>query len=207
MTLALKKATTTKCPHDSGSWNCITISNLVTKCSVIQRILSGQTFTDILNLCCDLDLEHSNLIFHRAIQLMKLYYQIKFGCKPTSSLEDTTEIAIFWLYKPSLWPWHWTQWANFTAWHPGLWCCIIIPGLATKCSVVQKISSEQTFTISLNLRCDLDLESNNPIFHRTLRLLMVCYQTNFGCKRTSNLEDIVKKKIVMFWSYKPSLWP
>ena len=145
--------------------------------------------------------------FHRTLRLKMLYYQTKFGCKPTSSLEDTTEIAIFWLYKPSLWPWHWTQWANFTAWHPGLWCCIIIPGLATKCSVVQKISSEQTFTISLNLRCDLDLESNNPIFHRTLRLLMVCYQTNFGCKRTSNLEDIVKKKIVIFWLYTPSLWP
>ena len=133
------------------------------------------------------------------------YYQTKFGCKPTSSLEDTTEIAIFWLYKPSLWPWHWTQWANFTAWHPGLWCCIIIPGLATKCSVVQKISSEQTFTISLNLRCDLDLESNNPIFHRTLRLMMLYYQTKFGCKPTSSLEDATE--IVMFWWYKPSQWP
>ena len=36
---------------------------LVTKCSVIPKISSGQTFTDILNLCCDLDLKRSNLIF------------------------------------------------------------------------------------------------------------------------------------------------
>ena len=31
---------------------------------------------------------------------MMLYYQTKFGCKPTSSLEDATEMIIFWLYKP-----------------------------------------------------------------------------------------------------------
>ena len=29
------------------------------------------------------------------LQLMMLYYQTKFGCKPTSSLEDKTEIVIF----------------------------------------------------------------------------------------------------------------
>ena len=42
---------------NSGSWCCITTQNLVTKCSVSQKISSGQTFTDILNLCCDLDLK------------------------------------------------------------------------------------------------------------------------------------------------------
>ena len=101
VTLTLKIATTTKTfPHDSGSWCCITIPklwqnvlwfriaipNLVTKCSVIQKISSGQTFTDILNLCCDLDLKRSNPIFTRTLQLMILYYQTMFGCKPTSSL-------------------------------------------------------------------------------------------------------------------------
>ena len=30
------------------------------------------------------------------------------NCKQTSSSEDLTEIVIFWLYKPLLWPWHWT---------------------------------------------------------------------------------------------------
>ena len=38
------------------------------------------------------------------------------------------------------------------------------PGLVTKCSVVQKIWSRQTFTIILNLRCDLDLERRNTFF-------------------------------------------
>ena len=125
--------------------------------------------------------------FHRTLQLMMLYYQTKFGCKPTSSLEgtteivifwyqtkfvckltstleDTTEIVIFWLYKPLLWPWHWTQWINFSAWHFGFWCCITIPGLATKCSVVQKISSGQTLTNILKLCCDLG--GSKSIFQR-----------------------------------------
>ena len=39
--------------------------------------------------------------FHRTLWLMMLYYQTKFGCKSTSSVEDTTEIVIFWLYKSS----------------------------------------------------------------------------------------------------------
>ena len=72
----------------------------------------GCKFTAILNLCCDTDLECSKPIFHRTL---RLYYQIKFECKPTSSLEDTIEIVILslWLYKPSLQPWHWTKWTNF----------------------------------------------------------------------------------------------
>ena len=47
----------------SGSWCCITIPSLVTKCSAVQKISSGQRLTDILNFCCDLDLEYSNPIF------------------------------------------------------------------------------------------------------------------------------------------------
>ena len=34
-----------KTPHASGSWCCIAVPNLVTKCSVIQKISSGQTLT------------------------------------------------------------------------------------------------------------------------------------------------------------------
>ena len=66
VTLTLKIATTTTTKNSawhSGSWCCIAMTNLVTKCSVIQKISSRQIFTDILNLCCDLDLEHSNPIF------------------------------------------------------------------------------------------------------------------------------------------------
>ena len=121
---------------------------------------------------------------HRIFQLMILYYQIKFGCKLTSSLNDTTEIVILWLYKPLLWPWHSTKWTNFSAWHSGLWCCIIIQGLATKCSVVQKISSGQTFTNILNFRCDFDLARSNPIFpqdtpaYDAVLSYQICLQTD-----------------------------
>ena len=131
-----------------------------------------------------------------------LYYQTKFGCKPTSSLEDTAEIVISWLYKPSLWPWHSTKWTNFSAWHSGLWCCIPMPRLITKYSVVHELSRQaltfQTFTVTLTLNEGI------PFFHRTVWLMMLYYQTKFGCKWTSSLEDIVK--IVIFWLYKPSLW-
>ena len=162
------------------------------------------------------------------------YYKTKFGRKPTGSLEDTTEIVLFWLYRPLLWPWPWAQWTKFSARHSGLWCCITIPGLITKCSVVQKTSSGQTFTNILNLHCDLDLECKNPFFQRTLRLMMPYYRTKFGYKWTSSLEDIVKihrtlwlmmlyyqtksvckwtsslediVKIVIVWIYKHFLWP
>ena len=47
----------------SGSWCCIAIPNLVTKCSGIQKISSRQTYTNILNLCCDLDPERSTPLF------------------------------------------------------------------------------------------------------------------------------------------------
>ena len=90
-----------------------------------------------------------------------LYYQTKFGCKLTSSLEDTTEMVIIWLYKTLRWPWHWTKSTNFSARHSGLWWCISIPGLVTKCFVVQKILSRQTFTTICR---DLDLEHSNPFF-------------------------------------------
>ena len=146
---------------------------------------------------------------------MMLYYRTKFVCKQSNSLEGIVKIVIFWLYKPLLWPWHWTQWTNSSAWHFGLWCCITIPGLVTKCSVVQKISSRQTFTNILNLHCDLDLACSNPIFHRTLCLTMLYYQTKFGSKWTSSLEDIVKmdqqfrrySKNSHIWLYQPLLWP
>ena len=96
----------------SGSWCCITIPSLVMKCSEVQKILSGQTFTGILNLSCDLDPEHSNPIF---LQNTPVYdAKTKFGCKQTSNLEDKVEIIIFWLYKPSLWPWH-CVWRSKTA--------------------------------------------------------------------------------------------
>ena len=95
---------------------------------------------------------------------MMLYYQTKFGCKWTRSLEDREAIVIFWLYKPSLWPWYWRLLTNFSEWHSGSWCRITIPSLVSKWSAVQKISSGQSFTNILNLRCDLDLDCNNPTF-------------------------------------------
>ena len=110
--------------------------------------------------------------------------------------------SYIWSYKPLLWPWLWTQWTNFSAWHSGLRCCITIPGLVTKCSVVQKILSRQTFPNILNLCCDFDLECSNPFFfHKMLWFTMMYHQTKY-CKRISSSEETV-----IFRSYEPSLWP
>ena len=49
------------------------------------------TNTDILTLCCDLDLECSNPIFSQdtlAYVVMMMYHQTKFGCQSISSSED-----------------------------------------------------------------------------------------------------------------------
>ena len=59
--------------------------------------------------------------------------------------------------------------------------------------------SIRTNTDILNLCCYLDFESSNPFFfffHRSPQLMMLYYQTKFGCKQTSGLEDIVE--IVLF---------
>ena len=134
---------------------------------------------------------------------MMPYYQTKFGCKTTSSLEDIVKIVTFWLYKSSLWPWHWKQWTNIPAWHSGLWCCITIPGLATKCSVVQKILSRQTLTDISDLHCHLDLERSYSIFPQDTPAYdaVLLNQTKFSCKRTSSLEDRIR--IVFFFFLSP----
>ena len=53
-----------------------------------------QTFTDILTFAVSLTLNTAIQVFHRTLWLMMLYYQTKFGCKPTNSLEDKVEIVI-----------------------------------------------------------------------------------------------------------------
>ncbi len=62
VTLTLKTANNFCFAWHSGSFCSITIPCLVTKCFVVHKISSGQIFTDILNLRCDLDLERSNPI-------------------------------------------------------------------------------------------------------------------------------------------------
>ena len=63
VTLTLKTANNFCFTWHSGSFCCcVTIPRLVTKCFVVHKISSGQIFTDILNLRCDLDLERSNPI-------------------------------------------------------------------------------------------------------------------------------------------------
>ena len=144
------------------------------------------------------------LTIYMTLQLMMMHHNTKFGNEMFVGVEVSSgQTLTFWPFAVAL-----TLIAMiifFSTEHSGLWCCITTPSLVTKCSVVQKISSRQTFTDILNLCCDLDFECSNPVFHRTLQLMMLYYWNKFGCKWTSSLEDIVKT--VIFWLCKPLLWP
>ena len=58
----------------------------------------GQTLTDILNFCCDFDLERNNPFFPQDNPAYDAVLPTKFGCKRTSSSKDIVEIVIFCLY-------------------------------------------------------------------------------------------------------------
>ena len=84
---------------------------------MIHKISSRLTLIETFNLGCDTDLEHSNPIFSLDASLLTvIYHQIEFGCKTLNGLElikDIVETIIFWLYKPTLWPWPWRQNLSF----------------------------------------------------------------------------------------------
>ena len=143
--------------HDTDSWCCIAIPSLVTKCSVVQKILSRQTFIDMLNLHCALDLECSNHFFSTGHPAYNRVLSNQVGFKGASNWEDSknSHILIMKIVK---------QRTNFSTWHSGCCCCITVPSLVTKCSVVHKVSSGQTFIDIFNLHCDGDLEQSNPFF-------------------------------------------
>ena len=67
-----------------GPWCCITIPGLVT---AAEETSSRWTFTGILSLFCDLELDHNREIqsFHETIHLIMMYHQTKFSCKRISS--------------------------------------------------------------------------------------------------------------------------
>ena len=130
----------------------------------IEKISSRQTFTDILNLPCDLDLEHSNPFFpqdtpaYDAVLTNQVWLQTEQQFRRYnrhSHLLIISDLAVALTLNTV------NQFFCMALW-------LIMPHNHTrfghKCSVVQKISSKQTFTNILNLRCDRDLQCSNPIF-------------------------------------------
>ena len=74
---------------------------------VQQCISSKLTLTETFDLGSNIDLKHSNPSLDTSL-LMMIYPQTEFGCKRLTGLElikDIVETVIFWLYKPTLWPW------------------------------------------------------------------------------------------------------
>ena len=131
---------------------------------------------------CDLDLEDKKKI-RTTLWLMTLHHHTKFGNKMFCDSEDIIRTNIHW------------QWTNVFAWHSSLWRFITILGLVKnvlwfrRCRPDKHSRTFWTFTVTFTLNAVIQF------FHRTLRLMMLCYQTKFGCKRTSSLEATVKRVI------------
>ena len=140
VTLILRKQTNLFSWH-SSSRRCITLTSFLLKYHRGKHSLTFWTFSVTLTLNSWFN------FFHRALRLMMLYYQAKFGCKWANNLEDKSETAIFWLYKPLLWPWPWKKWMSLTCLtlHLMIWYTTI-PSLVKNSWAVQEISSGQNQT-------------------------------------------------------------
>ena len=98
------------------------------------EILSGQTFAEVQNLHCDLDLEYSKATFSQHSSLWTCI--VKLGRSPPkiSSSEHIIEIVIFECMN------RYSVTATLTlkieshffTWHSGSWLCTTIPSLVTK---------------------------------------------------------------------------
>ena len=110
-----------------------------------EKISSGQTFTDILNLCCDPDLQCSNPIFPQDTQAYDavLSNQVSLLTDRLLRRNKRNNNIFFYYISP-----HCDLKLNTVN---QFFCMILLLtmlhiGLVTKCSVVQKILSGQTFT-------------------------------------------------------------
>ena len=94
-----------------------------------EEILSRWTFTGILNLSCDLDLDHNkvNQSFHKTLQFMIMCHQTNFSFKKMSTSEDVLE-------SHSLIIWSFTVTLTFKTENRSFWktLCITMPCLVVK---------------------------------------------------------------------------
>ena len=84
--------------HDTLAHNVAwPLPSLVTEDSAAAEWSSRWTFIRILNLFCDLDLDHNTAIqsFHETIHLMMMYHHTKFSCKRISSSDNILKKSYF----------------------------------------------------------------------------------------------------------------
>ena len=132
--------------------------------SAAEEISSRWTFTGILNLFCDLDLDHNRAIqsFHKTIHLMKICHQTKFTCKRTSSQDDILKgyILIIWPFTVTL---------TLKTANQSFWKTIWLIMMHHRTTFGSKRFRDLEHIIWTNIHwhfeifCDLDLEYNNPI--------------------------------------------
>ena len=88
-----------------------------------------------------------------------------------------------------------------SAWNSGSWCCTTRPNLVTKCYVIQKLSSGQTFTDTLNLHCDLDPTRINPFFLQDTQAYDAVLWNQVWLQTDQQFKRIVE--IVIIWYISP----
>ena len=125
--------------------------------------ISWWSFTKILNLSCDLDLDNNRAIqtFHKTIQFIMKCHQTKFSCKRVSISEDILEshILIIWSFTVTLT----LKTADQSFWET-IWLMVRHQNTMF---VSKRLSDPEdtvwTNTDVLKFCCDLDLEHSNPI--------------------------------------------
>ena len=154
------------------------IPSLATKYSAVQKISCGQTFTDILNLRCDLDLKCSNLIFpqdtlaYDAVLSNQVRLQMDWQFRrynqksliytsPRCDLDTEHSEPIFL---------HDTLAYNAAAQPYQVWQQNIL-WFRRYCPDKHSLAF-WPFAVTLTLNAVI------PFFHRTLQLMMLCYNTN-----------------------------
>ena len=109
----------------------------------VQKILSGWTLTEILNIHCALDIAHSNSVFSQGLCWCSI--NLSLVAKDLHIKRDSrnSHILIRWA---SRWPWPWRYQTNYLAQYSNSWWCnttSLLPGLVTKGWAVQEICPGQ----------------------------------------------------------------
>ena len=138
---------------------------------------------------------------HKALWLMIMYYQTKFGSKRISIWEEIEETVLLWPYEPLLRPWPCRKQTNLFAWHSGSLWCILIPSLVTKHWQSMRCHLDKH---SLIPYCDLDFECSNPFFPQDTGVWGCIIRPSLVAK---NQQFRRYSRKVIFWWSEPSLWP
>ena len=156
--------------RQSTSWWCAIKQSLIAKGSTGSEVILESHIFDYMILCCDLALEDSQ---PTCLEVSKLVSQLVSQSTTKGYIRAEGD------FHKEVYSWKDQYGKNKTfGGQSGSWWCITISSLRVKRSVIQMI-----------LSVILTLNTAIKFLHRTLRLMIMNYQTKFGSKRISISED------------------